>query len=135
MKYGVNKIQGVPLEDIRVDDVIKQTEAIKKKQEEIVEEVATKVQPKLIAGSGITIDENNVISATGGGTGGSGISKMVVETKDKLPTTGSVDFIYFTRNPAETYIWDNLNNAYVCVGNTESASYDYIIGGDAETPL
>ena len=133
-KYRINKIQGIPLEDSRVNEIIQETDTLKKQQDEILEEIETKYQQKLIAGSGITIDENNIISATGGGTGGSGIAKIVVETKAALPTTGNVDTIYFTKEPAETYIWDNLKSEYLCVGSSET-EYNYIIGGDANTPV
>lgn len=49
----------------------------------------TKVQHKLIPGTGITIDNNDVISSTGGG-----MSTQVVASKEDLPATGDESKIY-----------------------------------------
>lgn len=97
-----------------------------------IETELKKKQSKLTAGVGITIDSNNVISATGGSTGGGGdLSSMTVETKDNLPATGSEKVIYYTRTPSETYRWDSILNQYVCSGN----DYNEIKVIDGGTPF
>ena len=87
-------------------------------------------QTKLVAGSGIVIDENNVISATGGGGGGSDLVTMTVEAFENLPTTGNDKTICYTRTPSETYRWDTTLNQYICTGNDYN-NIEVISGGSA----
>lgn len=67
--------------------------------------LATK-QDNLTAGTNITIDANNVISASGVGD----VNAIYVDT---LPSVGAVDTIYFNSGK----MWEYINNAYVDVTN------------------
>ena len=81
-------------------------------------------QKKLTAGPGITIDSNNVISASGVTAGA-----IQVETQEQLPTVGDVGGIYFVLSEKATYCWDEETKSYQCVGQ----NYEHFIldGGNA----
>lgn len=81
-------------------------------------------QKKLTAGSGITIDSDNVISASGITAGA-----IQVETQEQLPTVGDVGGIYFVLSEKATYCWNGETKSYQCVGQ----NYEHFIldGGNA----
>lgn len=78
-------------------------------------------QPKLTAGSGITIVDN-IISASGVTAGA-----IQVNTKSELPTAGDRGGVYFVLDERATYCWDGTQ--YICVGQ----DYEYLTlnGGTA----
>lgn len=67
---------------------------------EVIEVLINSKQPMLTAGDGITIDENNVISATGGSCGsytagdGISISNNVISLAYELATSNDIDNIF-----------------------------------------
>lgn len=83
-----------------------------------------KYQQKLTAGSGITIDENNVISASGITAGA-----VQVSTREQLPAVGDVGGVYFVLSEQATYCWDKETKSYKSMGQ----NYEHFIfnGGDA----
>lgn len=83
-----------------------------------------KYQQKLTAGSGITIDENNVISASGVTAGA-----VQVNTREQLPAVGDVGGVYFVLSEQATYCWDKDTKSYKSMGQ----NYEHFIfnGGDA----
>ena len=73
----------------------------------IIKEELDKKQDKLIAGKNIII-ENNVISATGGGSG-AGVIQV-----ENLPDNGQEDVIYCVQNDGSVYMWKD--GTWVCYG-------------------
>ena len=83
-----------------------------------------KYQQKLTAGPGITIDSNNVISASEVTAGA-----IQVETQAQLPTVGDVGGVYFVLSENAVYCWNENKKIYQCMGQ----NYEHFIlnGGDA----
>lgn len=73
----------------------------------IIKEELDKKQDKLIAGKNIII-ENNVISATGGGSG-AGVIQV-----ENLPDNGQEDVMYCVQNDGSVYMWKD--GAWICYG-------------------
>ena len=88
-------------------------------------------QPKLTAGSGITINDNNVISA-----GAIGISYSVVE---ELPEEGEVGVIYLiAKEGTAPDVYDEfiyVNEGFEKIGNTEVDLTDYYTKTETGTAI
>ena len=83
----INKVHGILIQDVRVDDVIKRVTALE-----------------------------NSGGGGGGGGGTSDVSLLTVETTQKLPNPGQDNVVYFIRSTGETYKWDSMNRKYFCAG-------------------